>query len=76
MKKYFIILLAPVTFLFYGATMDNFPLSIGPCFLFTPDMPSHETETARNNSTNEIQNDKRNLHKEFNIEEGKTLDIN
>ncbi len=78
MKKLFIILFAPLTFLFYGAALDSFPLSAGPCFLFTPDMPSHETETetARNNSKHEIQNDKRNLHKEFNIEEGKTLDIN
>jgi DUF4097 and DUF4098 domain-containing protein YvlB len=67
MKKWFPIFISPLLFLFYGASLDNIPLSIGPCFIFSVD---------NNKEINNVgKDDKSNLHKEFNIEEGKTLNI-
>ncbi len=68
MKKLFIIFLSPLLFLFCGASMDNFPISIGPCFLFS----GNNSEENINEIKKE---DKQSLHKEFNIEAGKTLNI-
>lgn len=75
MKKLFIILLSPLLFLLYGASLDNYSLSIGPCFLFPVEQSSHQTARSEN-YIKEVKGSKNNLHKEFNIEEGKTLDIN
>ena len=68
MKKLFIIFLSPLFFLFYGASMDNLPISIGPCFLFS----CYKTDKNINEIKKE---DNHRLHKEFNIEAGKTLNI-
>ncbi len=73
MKKTFIILLFPLLFLFCGASLENYTYSSGSGFL-----PIELSIWKTNNKKffKEVKDDNRNLHKDFNIEEGKTLDLN
>lgn len=70
MKKMFSIILIPLLFLLCGSSFEDYSYSSGSGFLFP-------ISFWKNAYTKEIKKvDSQNLHKEFNVEEGKTLDIN
>ena len=72
MKKTFIILLFPLLFLLCGASLKNYTYSSGSGF-FPIDISIWKTNNKK--FLKEVKKEQ-NLHKDFNIEEGKTLDLN
>jgi hypothetical protein len=75
MKKIYLLLLFPLLFLFCGASIDNYTYTPSSGILFSFEFPFGKT--TKRTCVKEIKKeDKKNLHKEFNIEEGKTLDLN
>lgn len=71
MKKKYLILFSPLLFLFCGSSFEDYNYSSG--FLFS--IPIWNLNCDKY-TKDVIKDDKQNLHKEFNIEEGKTLNIN
>ena len=73
MKKIYLILFIPLLFLLCGSSYDGYNYSSGSGFIF-PVSIWKNMNCAGNSS--EVKNDGENLHKEFNVEEGKTLSVN
>ena len=70
MKRIFLIILIPLLFLLCGSSFEDYGYSSGSGFLFP-------ISFWQNSSAKEVKKaETQNLHKEFNVEEGKTLDIN
>jgi hypothetical protein len=79
MKKFFLILLLPLMFIFCGASFENFPFSIGPCLFFPVDNNKVEKENVkeiRESAEKTKKDNEGNIHKELKVEEGKLLDVN
>ncbi|MFZ0453697.1 MAG: hypothetical protein WCE54_23115 [Ignavibacteriaceae bacterium] len=73
MKKIYLILLLPLLFLLSGSAFENFNFTSGSGFIF-PIYIGKNLNCA--GFTNAKKDDEQKFHKEFNVEEGKTLDIN
>jgi hypothetical protein len=74
MKKIYILILSPLLFLLCGSAFEDYNFTSGSGFIF-PISIGKELNCA-GLSKNAQKDNKQELHKEFNTEEGKTLDIN
>ncbi len=77
MKKTYIILLFPLLFLLCGSAFEGYNYTSGSGFVIPISLWKNLNCAGYNGSVKDVKKDGgQNLHKEFNIEEGKTLDIN